>query len=406
MLKIKRYSRIYIATYVIILIMLVITGCTKPYNPPAIKNGTGYLVVEGVIDAGIDSTKFMLSHTVGLTSDSTTAPVTGAQFIIQGNDNSSYTLTGNSAGVYSSPSLNLDNSKQYRVDIKTTDGKEYQSDYVPVKVSPAIDSISYAIESNGLQVNLNTHDPANNTRYYRWNYTETWEFHAQDYSDYVSNGDTVLQRPYSQQVYYCYTSDNATNILLGSSAKLSQDVIASAPITFVSSTSEKVETEYSILVRQYALTSDAYNFWSNLKTNTQQLGSIFDALPSEINGNIHCMTDPNLPVVGYISASTIATRRMFVDNSSLPHNWTATYPYTCPLDTFFYHDTEFGGDINQVNEYLNYNRGATKGEWVPIGALASLGPDGRLTIYAFTATDPICGDCSVRGTTTTPSFWQ
>lgn len=163
-------------TYIIIASALALTCCTKPYNPPGIKSVTGYMVVEGVINAGNDSTKFRLSHTIALSSDSSIAPVTGATVTIQGNDNSSYVLTGNSSGIYSAPPLNLNATKTYRIDIKTTDGKEYQSDYVPVKITPAIDSVSTVIKSSGLQVNVNTHDPANNTRYYRWDYTETWEF--------------------------------------------------------------------------------------------------------------------------------------------------------------------------------------------------------------------------------------
>jgi hypothetical protein len=38
--------------YIIIVVMLVTISCTKPYAPPPIKAVTGYLVVEGVINAG------------------------------------------------------------------------------------------------------------------------------------------------------------------------------------------------------------------------------------------------------------------------------------------------------------------------------------------------------------------
>ncbi len=389
-------------TYIIIAGTLAFTCCTKPYNPPAVKAATGYLVVEGLIDAGADTTKFQLSHTVSLGSDSTIAPVTGAIVTIQGNDNTTYALTGNSAGIYWAPPLNLNTTKEYRIDIKTPDGKEYQSDYVPVKLSPAIDSVGTAINPGGLQVNVNTHDPTNNTRYYRWDYTETWEFHAKYYSNYVSNGDTVLYRQPADQIYYCYSNDNSTNILVGSSAKLTQDVISTAPITFVAENSEKVETEYSILVRQYALTSDAYNFWLNMKKNTEELGSIFDALPSQINGNIHCLSNPNEPVIGYISASTITTKRIFVDNSVLPQSWRATYPYDCELDSLYFSKLINGRIAYQEDQYFNWNRGAVKGAWVPINAITSQ----QGAVLGHTGTPNSCGNCSIRGSLIKPSFWQ
>jgi hypothetical protein len=376
-------------------------ACAKPYNPSGIKNVTGYLVVEGIINTGNDSTKIQLSRTVTLNSATVANPVTGAQFVIQGNDNSTYALTGDSAAIYSSGPLNLDNNKQYRIDIKTTDGNEYQSGYVPVKVTPLIDSISPVIESNGLAININTHDPNNNTRYYRWDYTETWEFHAEYFSSYFSNGDSILYRQPSQQIYYCYSNDNSTNILLGSSAKLTQDVISSAPIIFILSTSEKIETEYSIIVHQYALTGDAYNYWANLKTNTEQLGSIFDALPSEINGNIHCITNPVIPVIGYISASTIQSKRIFVYNSSLPTSWVTTYPYSCQLYDFVLAYQEGSTIVNEVNAYLNYKKGAVEGEWVPVEPIE----DKLGNILGYTGADRECADCSIRGSLIKPSFF-
>ncbi|MDO3626770.1 DUF4249 family protein [Mucilaginibacter sp. BT774] len=72
------------------------------------------------------------------------------------------------------------------------------------------------------------------------------------------------------------------------------------PILSIASSAEKLSVEYSILVKQYALSADAYKFYANLKKNTEQLGSIFDAQPSAIRGNIHFVTTPAEPVIGYL----------------------------------------------------------------------------------------------------------
>jgi hypothetical protein len=388
-----RYKNLYIITT----ILLVIIGCTKPYAPPPIKAVTGYLVVEGVINTGNDSSRFTLSRTVSL---STTTPdfVTDAQVSVEGNDNTTYSLTGNGKGVYTSAPLNLDNTKQYRLHIITSNGDNYLSDYVGVKVTPPIDSIQYVIKNNGLQINLNTHDPANNTHYYRWDYTETWEFHSMYNSNYYSTGDTVIRRPYNKQIYYCYTSDNSTSVLIGSSAKLVQDVISTQPIAFAPATSEKVEIEYSILVNQYALTSDAYNFWTNLKKNTEQLGSIFDAQPSQINGNIHSTTSPGEPVIGYVSASTIQSKRILVNNNLLPPGWQPTPLFNCPLDSFFSAVLVNGMYVNQENQFFNPNKGG--GAFIPVDAIVEM-----KEIVGHTGADPICVDCTLRGTLTKPPYF-
>jgi hypothetical protein len=103
--------------------------------------------------------------------------------------------------------------------------------------------------------------------------------------------------------------------------------------------------EYSILVHQYALTGDAFTFWENLKNNTENLGSIFDAQPSEISGNIHNVNNPAQPAVGYVSVCTVQSKRIFIHNQQLPR-WQTTYPYNCQADSVLYCS---GADcVNQV----------------------------------------------------------
>src|SRR6185312_3029347 len=121
----------------------------------------------------------------------------------------------------------------------------------------------------------------------------------------------------------CWQSDSSNTIVLGSSAKLAKDVIAGQPVTSVISSAEKLGDEYSIQVRQYALTTDAYNFYVNLKKNTEQLGSVFDALPSEINGNMHSITNPSDPMIGYISVGSTSKLRIFTSNRQTPA-WVTT----------------------------------------------------------------------------------
>ena len=383
-----------------VLLILCYEGCKKPYIPPVISSPESYLVVEGVINNGTDSTIIKLSRTVNISRNSVSNPETGATVLVQSNQNTSYPLIEIKPGVYACPGFSLNSSFQYRLSI-SVDGELYQSDYVPVLNSPPIDSVGYTIASNGLNIYSNTHDPTNTVNYYRWDYQETWIYHPYYPSGYVSNGDTVLPRPLSLQEYYCWPSDTSSTVILNSSARLSKAVIVGNPITSVASTSQKLEDEYSIQVRQYALTPDAYNFWQNLKNNSESLGSIFDPQPSEIPGNIHSITNPKEPVVGYISAGNVATKRIFIHNQQLP-SWLPLQPYQCPLDTFFYAAVYGQVTINQVNQYINYNRGAGKNPYIPINALVNkLG-----TIVAFTASTAECTECTLEGPNVEPSFWQ
>jgi len=369
-------------------LILVISAlaCKKPYNPPAITGNGSYLVVEGVINAGPDSTIFTLSRTVNVSSAKTVNPVLNAIVTVVSDQNVSFPLTETTNGKYVSPALNLDITHQYRLSIKTSNNEQYQSDLAPVLVTPPIDSIGFNIVNlpadSGIQIYASAHDPTNTTKYYRWDYTEAWEFHADYYSAEEISGDTLKERPSTDLIYFCYTGAVSGNIVLGSTAKLQQDVLYQSPIAFIPSTSEKIEVEYSILLRQYALTADAYNFWVSLRTNTEQLGSIFDAQPSQVTGNIHCVTNPSEPVIGYVSASTVPSKRVFISKYQLPAlpQWAATYPYVCQIDTA------------EIGTFQSFFYGHPPVE-IPLAK-------GGQTFAFYT-----CVDCTIRGSKIPPPFW-
>ena len=159
--------------------LLLFASCQKPYAPAVTSSRTSILVVEGVINTGSDSTIFKLGRTVGL-SGSKGTPELNASITIE-NDRSAgpvYYLNETGNGKYVSAGLNLDTTGKYRVRIKTSDGKEYLSDFVTPKFTPAIDSLGFTMKNDGLQIYVNTHDANNSTKYYRWDYEETWQFHA------------------------------------------------------------------------------------------------------------------------------------------------------------------------------------------------------------------------------------
>ena len=177
----------------------------------------------------------------------------------------------------------------------------------------------------------NTHDPTGNTRYYQWKYNETWEYTGSEQSGYIWQGDSLAPRPLSAQIYICYHTDSSGNILIAPSDKLAQDVIYEHPLVSIGANTQPLGIEYSILVSQYALTDSAYNYLTLMQSNTEQLGSIFDPLPSQLVGNIHCLSDPAEPVVGYISM-----RLPYSNNVSLlaahrsPVGFTTRMPQTRP----------------------------------------------------------------------------
>jgi hypothetical protein len=411
----------YISGFFLCLIVITI-GCQKSYNPPSIVAPDSYLVVEGMINAGPGKTTIMLSKTVNLSSSDAINPVLGASIVIENDRGANYPVPEAGQGKYTSANLTLDITAKYRLRIKTADNREYVSDFVPVTNSPPIDNVSFDVKNNGIQIYVSTHDPTNTTHFYRWEYEETWVLHTAFFSLFKSNGDTVLERDLdNDQIYQCWRSDTSTTIGLATTSGLSADVINNAPVTFIESTSHKLDGKqsqifiqkkaetnaYSILVKQFALTREAYHYWENIKKNTQDIGRIFDPQPTEIRGNIHSVANPLEPVLGYISTGTMTTKRLFIANGQIPTIWTLDSPYDgCRLDTM-YLDTLLKGTlvrVNQENTAFNINKGTEIGLLqIPVFAVFDR-PTGA--IIGHTGSSPYCVDCTVQGTNIVPAYWQ
>jgi hypothetical protein len=304
---------------------------------------------------------------------------------VEGKDNSVLPLVEIGKGSYGASLGPLTPGVPYRLHIKTTSGKEYLSDYVSQKNAPPIDSVNWIQSDTGIRIFVNTHDPLNNTRYYRWDYQETWEF----FSPFTSNlilrpsDTTVIGRDSTNVlIFHCWHHDQSTAIFLGSSARLSTDLISLAPLLTIPAASQQISVEYSILVRQYALSAEAYAWWQNLQKNTELTGSIFGIQPTINNGNIHNTTDTNDVVIGYIGVGTVQTKRIFISRDQVS-NW--HYLTDCE---------EYSIVNNKDSLYVSYERGELITGKAPY-------PD---TTHYYTSTKT-CVDCTLTGSNQKPSYW-
>lgn len=387
--------------------LTLVYDCKKPYAPPVTTSGASLLVVEGSINTGADSTIIHLTHTIPLSAPAGTTlpPELNAIVSVESDANATYPLTETGNGYYVSTGLNLSTNNKYRLKIVTAQNKTYESDFVAAKNSPAIDSVSYQALNTGVQVNVSTHDPSNNSRYYLYKYDETWIIHA-DYQSYsiVSKTtdiygnvrDTILFRDQAHQIYTCWSGDKSSSIVLGSTDKLTKDVLANSPVIFIDSHSEKLGVRYSILVKQQTLTKEGFEYYQQLSKNTEKLGGVFDPQPSDLTGNIRNIADPSEEVIGFITAGTIAEKRIFIDANRLPaeSQYIPSRPFdNCKLDTFLFYNPDTKQDDVDLNIY--------KGTAIPV---LPVGPPGQPPV-GYSASGGICVDCTLRGTNVRPSFW-
>jgi hypothetical protein len=379
-----------------ILLLFFAISCKEKYVSPVVSPATGYLVVEGVINSGAGETNITLSRTTKL-SNQTVAFEQGAKVFVESEDNMSVALKELITGHFTTTNLNLSNNKKYRLSILTKDGKTYKSDFASIKYNPPIDSVSWKRVGRDIQLYVNTHDPNNNTKYYQWEYDETWEIHSYYLSTLKfqvgrnSSGASVYSAVYNDSSnygpdlskFYCWKTDPSTSIMTGSTMSLANDII-NLPVLLIPADSWKMNILYSINTKQYSISKGRYEFLQRMKKNTEGTGSIFDAQPSELNSNIHCVTNPSEPVIGYIDICPVQEKRIFINRKSLP-DW--NYNQSC---------SEI--EIPNISDSI-----ALKSLYL-LPTYPNTDPmTGR--IISFFAAPPECVDCKLRGSSTKPSFW-
>jgi hypothetical protein len=355
-------------------------GCVEPFSPPEVNSDAGYLVIDGFLNAGADTSILILSHTQSASAEQAKAYETGAKITVEEEQGGIYSFTEKGAGTYFLPPQQFNLSGKYRLYVKTIAGKEYQSDFVEVKNTPPIDSIAGRLDprQDAMVMLVNTHDPKNQTQFYRWKFEETWEYRTAFYSNLKvmtneAGRPEIVTR--TEPINVCWRTIRSANILLGSTIKLAQDIIKDLPITTVPIATNKLYFKYSILVKQYGLSLDAFEYWTSLAKSTEITGSLFDPLPSTITGNIKNISDPQDLVFGYFSAAVEQKKRIFLTPAL------GAFPTCTAPDTLTLEEAALSSAI----------------------LLNTVG----IRFDSVTISSGFCADCRAQGgVTTKPSFWQ
>ncbi|HSZ33886.1 MAG TPA: DUF4249 domain-containing protein [Puia sp.] len=370
------------------LILILFWACKDKYTPHINSSGSGILVVEGFINTGNGPTNILLTRTAPL-NDVSTIPEPGAQVEVESEHGARFSLSETSAGNYSIDRIPIDSNQKYRIHIKTSNGLDYLSALTEVKITPPIDTVGYDTASDHLTIYVSTHDNRNKSEYYEWYYQETWKYFAFTLSNfkYTPAGIEPRDTKDADTLYNCWAYNQSTDILLASSENLSSDVIYKFPLQTISYfTTNRLRDRYSILVKQIVLTKDWYEWKQQLKKNTEQLGSIFDAQPSETGGNIVCTTDSSQRVIGFIGCTSEIDKRIFISRSQIPDVAVFTGYESCIADT-----VDFG----------SYSIFANGSELIINLAVRPGGAE-----VGYLASSRECMICSLHGgTSVKPSFW-
>ena len=293
--------------YCFCLLCFILWGCITEYFTSGIDEIADILVVEGIITDDETLIRLNRSGMLDNTYYLQNYFINTANVYVDWRDEKTQTNgyiesdPGIHGGRYIFQTGLLNPEREYRLRIEL-DGDIYHSEYsFPIK-TPEIDSIFWVKKGYGQNVSIYvaTKDLDKEVLYYRWTYKEDWEINS-----YVRMADYP---------YRCWNASVSSGLHIGTAERTVvgklMDILIEVPPT-----SRKLSVLYRINIKQNAISKRAYDYFENIKKNAENVGSIFAPTPSELRGNITCITDPVRPVIGYIDVSSTKYKQRFISSS-------------------------------------------------------------------------------------------
>ncbi|GET34375.1 hypothetical protein PbJCM13498_32380 [Prolixibacter bellariivorans] len=384
----------YLIIVAIVLVAFGIQRCVEPFNPP-ITNYRDLLVISGTLTDEPGTQTITVSKTSSYT-DSAYIPENGCSVTVLDDKGNIVAYSEEGEGKYTAEftSDELQHGTAYKLRVIDNDGDVYESDYQTLNPAPAIDSLTASYQPlvtaenpeglKGYQFYVNTSDHSGKTQYYRWSMEETWEYHSPYTVFAMWDGALHLNYFFPDNRTICWMTKEVPGIYTGTTRDMAEDVLRNIKLNYVSTQTDRLMWRYSLLVREYALSAEAYEFWNGLEKQTQQTGGLYESQPYMITGNITCVSQPNKQVLGFFSASGVSKKRIFVGPAPDP-----VKQIVCSSDT-----------IKSVTEDLMPYPPSS----YPVYMYKFILPSGA---FMKVASDQQCFDCLKRGgTNVRPSYWQ
>ena len=308
-------------TTFLLLMSLMLASCVEEYTMPnfASDDFKPELVIQGYVLSGEESFIY-LSETEPVYNELPSIPIKHAKIHIIGQNGyesqqAQYDAEDNR---YVIAAETLPENSLYAVRVEL-DGKIYQSNFSAIIDSPEIDEVSYKEEEYGISINVSTYATKDDSPHYMWSYEEDWEFHA-SIDLLVPQGGVFLynknkytfENPKKNPYYYCWGHQNSSNIHIYSTGNLMQNTVKDKHILSIPADDIRISYIYSILMKQWSLTPEAYIYFQTLEKMTEESGGLFQVMPSELQGNVSCVSNPEVKVRGYITFANVKTKRLFI----------------------------------------------------------------------------------------------
>ncbi len=396
-----KFKRQHFLTY--LFLCIVFSQCVEPFE---IGSSTfeDLLVIEGRITNENTFHKIKLSRTFPVDTSFVANPEKNARVSIIENSNIVHSFSESDDGLYiSDNSFEAKPNSVYTLNIETQDGQTYASEEETLTERSEIDDVSYSVSKDDTSeqdiVVISVNGSSANGKYFFYEYEETFKIVSEFWSMYTL--DTSVYPPLAvvkdnpEDSRICYSTTTSNSIIQFNTTLLSDNQVSKFPIRTISTANFMLKNRYSILVKQYIQSLNAYNYYETLNKFSSSENVFTQSQVNFIRGNITANDNSDQKVIGYFEVNSVAKKRIFLNNEDVVT--TPNFIRNCTGPKIF---LKFDGQIRPLFQ-------AISGNYIFFGFadIPAVDPAIENNDYEFEMVEKSCGDCRVFGSPVKPDFW-
>jgi hypothetical protein len=181
----------------------------------------------------------------------------------------------------------------------------------------------------GYDILVDYKDIAGEKNFYRWSFHRIYSVETQpeNYVDYTCRG---CPRPAPKSCCkFCWVNEaddilSSENDWLRDGKNIENQMVMFIPFY------QYMNKKMILTISQHMISEESYNYFKALKNQAESTGSMFDAPPTELKGNIFNIKDKSEKVIGYFEASLASTSTITINGVDINYKIPVfDYPDDC-----------------------------------------------------------------------------
>ncbi len=304
-------------------------SCIEPFEAK-FEDFESAIVVEATITDKMENQRVFLTRSYEFEDDGPSGENNATVQVLGGGN--TYSFMESSPGVYvSQQAFAAAAGTPYQLKITTQDGRSYSSDERELTQVTQIDQlvakrITNDFGEEGVAILVDSFDPTGNSANYRYQYEETYKIIAPFWFPMGLETIPIGVSPYPCAVKVipdvksketCFTTDFSNAIIQTNTSDLDEDRVSDFRVRFIRRDNYIISHRYSILVRQFVQSNEAFTFYKTLNEFSENDSFFSQTQPGFLEGNILSDSSDGEKVLGYFDVASVQEERLFFNYDDL-----------------------------------------------------------------------------------------